>query len=122
MPYKVGISSGWWGIAKAPELLGIPMKIGGFGATAGVPFNQIDLDTILEFLEPDLKKYAKRMMEELKIEVGLHGEVREIVALESAERRYWEQSHDRFITTIKNSAELKFTYINFHLSSFLSSF
>ena len=84
LPYKVGISSGWWEIAKAPELLGIPMKIGGFGATAGVQFNQIDLDTILEFLEPDLKRYTKKMMQELNIEVGLHGEVREAIALESA--------------------------------------
>ena len=116
LPYKVGISSGWWGIAKAPELLGIPMKIGGFGATSGVQFNQIDLDTILEFLEPNLKKLTERMMKELNMEVGLHGEVREVVALESAERRYWIQSHDRFITTLKNSAELNFIYVNMHLS------
>src|SRR3989344_1779652 len=92
------------------------MKIGGFGATSGVQFNQIDLDTILEFLEPNLKKLTERMMDELKMEVGLHGEVREVVALESAERRYWDQSHDRFITTLKNAAELNFTYVNMHLS------
>ena len=116
IPYKVGISSGWWEIAKAPELLGIPMKIGGFGATSGVQFNQIDLDTILEFLEPNLKRLTERMMKELNIEVGLHGEVKEVVALESAERRYWIQSHDRFITTLKNSADLNFVYVNMHLS------
>src|SRR3989344_7083100 len=92
------------------------MKIGGFGATSGVQFNQIDLDTILEFLEPNLKKLTERMMKELNMEVGLHGEVREVVALESAERRYWIQSHDRFITTLKNSAELNFIYVNMHLS------
>ena len=114
--YKIGISSGWWSIAKAPELLGIPMKIGGFGATSGVQFNQIDLDTILEFLEPNLKILTQRMMKELNMEVGLHGEVREVVALESAERRYWDMSHDRFITTLKNSAELGFIYVNMHLS------
>ncbi len=116
MPYKIGISSGWWGIAKDPNLLGLATKAGSFGATAGVQFNQVDLDTILEFLEPDLKQWLTRTVKELGIEVGLHGEVREIVALESAERKYWEQSHDRFITTIKNASELGFVYVNMHLS------
>src|SRR3989338_11549399 len=92
------------------------MKIGGFGATSGVQFNQIDLDTILEFLEPNLKKLTERMMKELNMEVGLHCEVREVVALESAERRYWEMSHDRLLTTLKNSADLNFIYVNMHLS------
>ncbi len=116
MPYKIGISSGWWGIAKDPNLLGLYTKAGSFGATAGVQFNQVDLDTILEFLEPDLKQFMDRMVKELGIEIGLHGEVREIVALESAERKYWEQSHDRFVTTIKNASELGFVYVNMHLS------
>src|SRR3989338_8295660 len=116
MPYKIGISSGWWGIAKDPNLLGLATKAGSFGATAGVQFNQVDLDTILEFLEPDLKQYMTRTVKELGIQVGLHGEIREIVALESAERKYWEQSHDRFLTTIKNASEFGFIYVNMHLS------
>ncbi len=116
MAYKIGISSGWWGIAKDPNLLGLATKAGAFGATTGVQVNQVDLDTILEFLEPDLKQYMQRMIKELGIEVGLHGEIREIVALESAERRYWEQSHDRFLTTIMNASEFGFVYVNMHLS------
>jgi hypothetical protein len=116
MAYKVGISSGWWSIGKDPNLLGLALKAGSFGATGGVQFNQVDLDTILEFLEPDLKPILKRTLKELNIEVGLHGEVGQMIALESAERRFWEQSHDRFVTTISNGAELGFKYVNFHLS------
>ena len=118
MPYKVGISSGWWRIAKDPALLGLAVKAGQFGATAGVQFNQVDLDTILEFLEPDLKHFVTRFTKELGIQVGLHGEVQPApVALESAERRMWEQSHDRHVVTVKASAELGFVYINIHTSN-----
>ncbi len=118
MSYKVGISSGWWQIGKDPNLLGIALKAGQFGATAGVQFNQIDLDTILEFLEPDLKKFVTRYKKELGIEVGLHGETQPApVQLESAERREWDQSHDRHVVTIRGCAELGIVYINIHTSN-----
>ncbi len=116
MPYKIGISSGWWSIGKDPNLLGLALKAGAFGATAGVQFNQVDLDTILEFLEPDLKPVLKRTLEQLSIEVGLHGEIGQMVALESAERRFWDQAHDRLVTTVNGGADLGFKYVNFHLS------
>ncbi|MFH0949003.1 MAG: hypothetical protein V1802_00775, partial [Candidatus Aenigmatarchaeota archaeon] len=99
MTYKIGISSGWWSVARAPELLGLTMKVGGFGATTGIQFNQIDLDTISEFLEPRLKQELTRMKKELSLEVGLHGEIGEVMKLESAERRFWELSHQRLVTT-----------------------
>ncbi|MBI2076110.1 MAG: hypothetical protein HYT72_02590 [Candidatus Aenigmarchaeota archaeon] len=118
MAYKVGISSGWWRIAKDPALLGLAVKAGQFGATGGVQFNQVDLDTILEFLEPDLKKFITRFTKELGIQIGLHGEVQPApVALESAERRMWEQSHDRNVVTVKAAADLGFVYINIHTSN-----
>ncbi len=118
MPYKVGISSGWWRIAKDPALLGLAVKAGQFGATGGVQFNQVDLDTILEFLEPDLKKFITRFTKELGIEVGLHGEVQPApVALESAERRMWEQSHDRTLVTIRGAVDFGFVYVNVHMSN-----
>ena len=61
MAYKVGISSGWWNIGKDPNLLGLGSKAGSFGATLGIQFNQVDLDTVLEFLEPDIKTYVDRV-------------------------------------------------------------
>ncbi len=115
--YKVGISSGWWSIGKDPALLGIAMKIGGFGATSGVQFNQIDLDTTAEFFEPRLLQNVKKIKSELKLEVGIHAEIGKIAALESAERRIWEQAHIRLVELAKGAAGIGAAYINFHLSS-----
>ncbi len=116
MVYKVGISSGWWNIGKDPALMGLAQKAGSFGATAGVQFNQVDLDTILEFLEPDLERKFKRNVKELGIEVGLHAEIGEMIALESAQRRFWERGHERLCTTLKYAAALGFIYVNIHAS------
>ena len=117
MLYKVGISSGWWQIGRDPSLLGIAMKIGGLGATGGIQFNQIDLDSVAEFLEPRLKENVKKIKGDLKLEVGIHAEVGKIGALESAERRIWEQAHIRLVEAVKASVDLGIVYINFHLSS-----
>lgn len=117
MTYKIGISSGWWKIGRDPNLLGLATKAGGFGATSGVTFNQVDLDTTAEFYEPRLKEQITRTKKELGIEVGLHAEIGQLAALESAERKFWEQSHLRLIETVKNAAELGFIYINFHMSN-----
>ena len=117
MTYKVGISSGWWNIGKDPSLLGIGTKAGAFGATLGVQFNQVDLDTVLEFLEPGLKEYVERVKKKLGMQLGLHGEIGEIVMFESAERIRWEQSHERLCRTMRGAADLGFIYVNFHLSN-----
>ncbi len=114
MGYKVGISSGWWHIGKDPNLLGLAQKSGAFGATAGVQFNQVDLDTVIEFLEPELKKQMSEVLRTLGIKVGLHGELGEVAALESAERRIYEQVHKRTVATFKFSKEFGFVYVNVH--------
>jgi hypothetical protein len=117
MPYTVGVSSGWWKIDRPPDLLGLATKVGSFGGTAGVQFIQADLDTTSEFFEPRLKEQMKRIKEKLGMKLGLHAEVGELMALESAERRLWEQSHLRLIETVKYAAELGMVYINTHLSA-----
>jgi len=115
MPYKVGISTGWWRIAKAPELLGMAAKIA-YGATAGVTFVQVDLETTSEFLEPGLDYQVKRV-NELGMEVGVHAEIGEVMALESAEWRLWDQSQRRLCETLRHAADLGFIYVNIHLST-----
>ncbi|MDI6720806.1 MAG: hypothetical protein QMD85_00345 [Candidatus Aenigmarchaeota archaeon] len=117
MPYKVGISSGFWNIAKDPNLLGLAQKAGGFGATGGIQFNQVDMETISEFNEPRLKENMKKIVRDLGIEVGLHGEIGEMSGFESAIRKTWEQTHLRLVQTLKNAAELGFIYVNYHLSA-----
>ncbi len=119
MGYVVGISSGWWYIGRDPNLLGLVQKAGGFGATGGVRFNQIDLETTAEFLEPRVRENMKRIQKQLGIKIGMHGEIGFMSALESAERRYWEQSHIRLVETVKHAAELGIVYINLHSSSTL---
>ncbi|MBI2579847.1 MAG: hypothetical protein HYW27_03020 [Candidatus Aenigmarchaeota archaeon] len=115
--YKVGISSGFWNIAKDPNLLGLAQKAGGFGATGGIQFNQVDMETISEFQEPRLKENMKKVVKDLGIEVGLHGEIGEMSGFESAQRKIWEQVHLRLVQTLKNAAELGFIYVNYHLST-----
>ena len=115
--YKVGISSGFWNIAKDPNLLGLAQKAGGFGATGGIQFNQVDMETISEFQEPRLKENMKKIVKDLGIEIGLHGEIGETSGFESAQRKTWEQVHYRLTWTLKNAAELGFIYINYHLST-----
>ena len=113
--YDIGISTGWYSIGKSQDILGMAMKVA-YGATAGVPMMQIDLETTSEFLEPMNVYRVKRIMKELGLKVGLHAELGDIVALESAERRFWENSHLRMIETIKNATELGFIYVNIHAS------
>ncbi|MBI2578220.1 MAG: hypothetical protein HYW26_00765 [Candidatus Aenigmarchaeota archaeon] len=117
MAYKVGISTGFWNIGKDPSLLGLAQKAGGLGATGGIRFTQLDLETISEFLEPRLKENMKRMQKDLGLEIGLHGEISQMGAFESAERKTWEQVHSRMVETVKRSAELGFKYINYHYSA-----
>jgi len=116
MPYKVGVSAGWWKIARDPNLLGLAQKVAGFGATAGCQFIQVDLDTTAEFYEPELQAQMRRAKQKMGMEVGLHGEVGELMALDSAEKRLWEQSHIRLIETVKYSADLGIKFVNIHLS------
>ncbi|MBI5060958.1 MAG: hypothetical protein HZB67_01445 [Candidatus Aenigmarchaeota archaeon] len=122
MAYKIGVSSGWWKIERPPELLGIPMKVGGFGATLGTDFIQVDLETTSEFYEPQLKERVMRLKKELGMEMGLHAEIGEMTSLESGERRIWEQSHIRLCETVKNAAELGMVFINMHMSHSLQMY
>jgi hypothetical protein len=116
IPYKIGVSSGWWRFDRPGELLGIPMKIGSFGATLGTTFIQVDLETTSEFFEPMLKQKLMRYKKELGMELGLHGEVGELMGLESGQRRVWEQSHLRLCETVKHAAELEMKFVNIHMS------
>lgn len=117
MGYLVGISSGWWSIGKDPILLGLAQKIGGFGAVSGSTFNQVDLESPAEFFEPRLKQNVLRVQRELGVKTGMHAEIGMLSALESAERRIWEEAHKRLVESVKWAAELNMIYVNVHLSS-----
>ncbi|MBI2583895.1 MAG: hypothetical protein HYW25_04465 [Candidatus Aenigmarchaeota archaeon] len=117
MAYTVGVSTGFYRIANAPELLGLATKIA-YGATIGVQFVQVDLETTAEFKEPTLKYKVKRIIKDLGIkEVGLHGEISgENMALDSALKRNWEDAHTRLCEALKGAKDLGFFYLNVHFS------
>src|SRR3989338_7115589 len=116
--YTVGISTGFWRIGKDPNLLGLAQKIGGLGATGGIRFVQIDLESIAEFAEPDVKVHIQRIRSKLGMdEVGLHGEIGELMALDSAEKRIWDQTHRRLCQTVKFAAVVGFLFVNIHFSN-----
>ena len=126
MSYKVGVSSGWWTIAKSEELLGLASKIGS-AATYGVNFVQVDFESIAEFQEPDVVKNIKRIIDILQVDWGMHGEIGEMMALESALEVVWKHSHRRLHQYL-DTIYLKFVlegdyrdyiprYIAFHASN-----
>lgn len=116
-PYEVGISTGFWRIGKDPALLGLAQKIGGLGATGGIRFVQVDLETVAEFYEPEIEDQIRRMKEKLGMFAGLHGEIGELMALDSAEKRIWDQTHRRLCQTVRFAAKYGFFYVNIHFSN-----
>ncbi|MFH0837436.1 MAG: hypothetical protein V1870_04865 [Candidatus Aenigmatarchaeota archaeon] len=114
--YKIGFTPGWWHIAKTGELAGFARKMG-YGATFGVDTLQIDLETIHEFLEPDVHYRIKRIKEELGIRIGLHAMAGEHDSLESAERKNWMISHRNLVSMVKNAEKVGIEFIVIHLSS-----
>jgi hypothetical protein len=129
MSYKIGVSSGWWSIAKSGELLGLASKIGS-AATYGVNFVQVDFESIAEFQEPDVVKNIKRLIDTLQVDWGMHGEIGEMMALESAVEVFWKHSHRRLHQYL-DSIYIKFLvegdyreyiprYIVFHASNTLT--
>jgi len=115
MSYKVGVSSGWWTIAKSEELLGLASKIGS-SATYGVNFVQVDFESIAEFQEPDVVKNIKRIGDTLQVDWGMHGEIGEMMAFESALEVVWKHSHRRlhqYLDTIYLKFVLEEDYIDY---------
>jgi hypothetical protein len=92
--YQVGITSGWYGIAKSSELLGLAQKIAA-ATTSGANFIQVDFENTAEFVEPDVMDRIRQTMESLQIFWGAHGEIGETMAWESAIDVFWKQSHRR---------------------------
>jgi len=125
MSYEIGISTGWWSIAKAEDLLGLARKLSAV-ATYGVKYAQVDFESIAEFREPEVVKQIKQLVDTLDIRWGMHGEIGEYMAWESALEIIWKQSHRRlhqyldaiYENFIKSGYEkYKPEYINFHSSN-----
>ncbi len=115
MGYTVGVSTGFYRVQSDPSLLGLATKIA-YGATHGVQFVQIDIETLAELKEPLLKYKIKRSMQDLGVsKVGVHAEI-ETVHVDTALKGEWDGTHLRLCETIAACKEYGFFYVNCHLS------
>lgn len=130
--YEIGVSSGWWGIAKAPELLGLAAKAASI-TTYGVNYVQVDFENTSEFFEPDVIERLRQVVDDLQIKWGAHGEIGEFMGWEGAIEVIWKQSDRRLHQYLdglydffykgmgqrpgKDYSKYKPDYMNFHASN-----
>lgn len=124
MSYKVGISSGYWSIAKgggaeaSEALAGISKKIY-FSQTQGVQFTQIDIESLAEFGEPNLKEKLEAI-KKAGFEFGVHAECVAIgmntLPLDSPLEDDYKRAHERLVLHIKKSGEIGSKYVLLHSS------
>ncbi len=114
MAYTIGVSSGWWGIAKTPDLLGLGFKAMS-AATYGVNFVQLDIESPSEFMEPLLEQQLTIAREDLGLNYGIHGEFD--MKLEHAVKDIYDIYHERLIEHIRGAVKTKTSYMHFHASS-----
>ncbi len=120
--YVVGISSGFFGLTKEEEIMGINKKIQ-WGVTQGVRFVQVDLEAITEFKEPNLEEKIKKN-KELGIEFGIHGETGAfgggtVFKLDSALEDDYIRSHQRLILSLEAAGKIGSKYYLLHSSESL---
>ncbi len=114
MVYTIGVSSGWWGIAKTPDLLGLGYKAMS-AATYGVNFVQLDIESPSEFMEPLLEQQLTIAREDLGLNYGIHGEFD--LKMEHAVKDIYDIYHERLIDHIRGAVRTKSSYMHFHASS-----
>ena len=119
--YTIGVSSGFWKIEKPAELLGIPKKIE-WTLTRGVNHTQVDIETVTEFKEPNLKDKIDKY-KRFGVTFGIHGECVAIgmntLPLASALEPDYMRSHDRLITHITEAGKIGAKYVTIHSSESL---
>ncbi|MCJ7511128.1 MAG: hypothetical protein MUP14_09640, partial [Dehalococcoidia bacterium] len=123
MTYVIGVSSGIFGAAPQEEkvqYVTLSQKAQ-YVLTQGVRFNQIDIETISEFKQPDLEREIAQV-KKLGISFGFHGESgafggRDVpVKLDSSIEDDYIRSHERFIETLTQAGNLGGKYYLLHSS------
>ncbi len=123
MSYVVGVSSGFFSVAEPRErieLLGI-FKKAQSSITKGVSFVQIDLESLAEFEEENLKeKMQREIREKLGVRYGIHSETRAAgvmaAELDSAIKMEYDRAHRRIVEILKKSKEIGSVYVLIHSS------
>ncbi len=124
----VGISSGLFSVAQEAEkqqLIGFDKKALS-SITKGVEFVQVDLESVAEFKEPNLKENMEKI-KRLGITFGVHSETAatgvEIAEMDSAIETDYKFGHERLMEILGKSGELGSKYVLIHASeseSFIS--
>jgi len=87
--------------------------------TKGVEFIQIDLESVSEFKEPDLKENMEKI-KRMGIEFGIHSETRafgvEIAELDSAIETDYKFGHERLREILDKSGDIGSKYVLIHAS------
>lgn len=123
MGYVLGVSSGAFGVAggeEKPQLAGLFRKAQ-TSITKGVNFVQLDLESISEFEEPDLRDNMKKnIKEKLGIDFGVHSETRafgvEAAELDSAISMDYQRAQERIVTILEKSKDIGSKYVLIHSS------
>jgi hypothetical protein len=121
--YVVGASSGYFSVTTQEEkihLFGL-FKKAQSSITKGVTFVQLDLESVAEFEEPNLKMNMENdIKKKLGITFGVHSETKaagvEAAELDSAIGIEYERAHKRIIDILEKSAEIGSKYVLVHAS------
>lgn len=124
MAIIIGVSSGIFGAATQEERFAFTSvglaKKAQYAITKGVDFVQIDLESLAEFEEADIKEKMDQV-KRLGISFGIHAETpafgsREFPHLDSAIKPDYRRGHERLIHNLEKSAELEAKYYLVHSS------
>jgi hypothetical protein len=124
LAYIVGISSGFFAAVPQEEKLQYLTlsKKAMYSITQGVSFTQIDVESMSEFKEPNIKENIENV-KRLNITFGIHGETgafgggRDVpLQLDSANEEDYVRSHQRLIETLTQAGEIGSKYYLMHAS------
>ncbi|MEM5812293.1 MAG: hypothetical protein QW286_01105 [Candidatus Aenigmatarchaeota archaeon] len=111
MPFKLGVTSGLYYIARGEEL-GTAVRKLGFGLTRGTSAIEIALDVPHEITETEgeeLRHIAKKQ----GLDVLIHGSL--TIPFEVPERGEWRDAHDHMQKSIRSAVFAGAKYVNFHV-------
>ena len=121
MSFVLGVSSGIFGAVQEAEKIqyaGLYKKAQQC-ITKGVEFVQLDLESVAEFKDPDLKENMEKV-KRLGITFGIHSETRafgvEIAELDSAIDTDYKFGHERLKEILEQAGELGSKYLLIHSS------
>ncbi len=112
MPFKVGVSSGIYMAARAPELASAVKKLG-YTLFKGVGAMEIAADVAHE-VPYTMGRQIREMVTKQGVELGFHGDLS--VPFETPERGEWRDCQDRMHKSLRSAVFIGAKYIDFHAS------